>query len=102
MNVDVVVAHTDPCARGGLAAPLRRCGYRVEEAADFEQALAACHELAPDVALVSKCIESPAGGTLLDELKADPDIYSTAVVLVAPEEVPFAHAQNLLPAAPRT
>jgi diguanylate cyclase (GGDEF)-like protein len=94
--VNVVVAHTDARAREALAAPLRASGYVVAEAADFDAALATCRELAPDVALVSKCIASPAGGTLLDLLKADPRIFTTAVVLVAPEEMPFAQAQHLL------
>ncbi len=63
MNVPVVVvAHTDPSAREALAAPLRRSGYDVAEAADFDQALAACQEHGPDVAFVSKCIASPEGG----------------------------------------
>jgi two-component system cell cycle response regulator len=94
--VQVVVAHTDPGKRGELAAPLRACGYRVAEAADFGAALAACQQLEPEVLLVSKCIESPAGGVLLDELKAHPEVYSTAVVLVAPHELTFAHADALL------
>lgn len=94
--MNVVVAHTDARAREALAAPLRASGYVVAEAADFDAALATCRELAPDVALVSKCIASPAGGTLLDLLKADPRIFTTAVVLVAPEEMPFAQAQHLL------
>ena len=37
------------------------------EAADFEHALDACQELEPDVLLVSRGIQSPADGTLLDE-----------------------------------
>jgi two-component system cell cycle response regulator len=96
MTVHVVVAHTDPCARDDLASPLRRCGYEVAEAADFEQALAACQELEPAVALVSKGIQSPGGGLLLDELKADPRVYNTAVVLVTSPDMAFADAQELL------
>jgi diguanylate cyclase (GGDEF)-like protein len=96
MTVNVVVAHTDPGARDALASPLRRGGYDVAEAADFEVALAACQELEPDVALVSECIAGPDGGLLLDELKADPRVFSTAVVLVAPEELPFEEASRLL------
>ena len=92
----VVVAHTDPCARDELATPLRDCGYDVAEAADYAQALAACQEHQPDVALVSRCIESPAGGTLLDELKAHRSVFSTAVILVAPEEMPSARIQELM------
>jgi two-component system, cell cycle response regulator len=94
--VNVVVAHTDAYARDALSSPLRACGYEVAEASDFQQALSACQELEPEVALVSKSIESPAGGTLLDELKAHPEIFSTAVILVAPEEMPFARAKELL------
>ncbi|HSS57675.1 MAG TPA: diguanylate cyclase [Solirubrobacteraceae bacterium] len=95
MTVNVVVAHTDPGARDELATPLREGGYEVAEAADFEAALAACQALEPDVALVSKCIEGPDGGTLLDELKSHPDVYDTAVVLVAPEEMPSEQARRL-------
>ena len=95
-TVNVVVAHTDPCARRDLATPLRASGYDVEEAADYAQALHACQRHEPDVALVSKCIESPRGGLLLDELKAHPEVFSTAVVLVAPKEMSFAQAQELL------
>jgi two-component system, cell cycle response regulator len=96
MAVHVVVAHTDPCARHDLSSTLRASGYAVTEAADYAAALHACQELGPDVALVSKCIESPAGGTLLDELKAHREVFTTAVVLVAPEEIPFEQAQYLL------
>jgi diguanylate cyclase (GGDEF)-like protein len=96
MNVHVVVAHTDPCARDDLASPLRENGYAVSEVGDFEQALLACQELEPAVALVSKGIQSPAGGLLLDELKAHPDVYNTAVVLVTPPDMAFADAQELL------
>ena len=94
--MDVVVAHTDPGARRDIAEPLRACGYEVAEAADFEQALTACLTLAPDVALVGRCIERPGGGTLLDELTAPPEIYATAVVLVAPDELRSDDVERLL------
>jgi two-component system, cell cycle response regulator len=96
MSVHVVVAHTEACARHDLAAPLRESGYHVAEAADYEQALSACQRLEPDVALISKCIQAPGGGLLLDQLKAHPEVYSTAVVLVAPGEVPCEQMRELL------
>jgi two-component system, cell cycle response regulator len=95
-TVNVVVAHTDAGARDELASPLRRGGYAVAEAPDFQAALAACRELAPEVALVSRCIRSLAGGMLLDAVKADRQIFSTAVVLVSPGAMPFSQAQTLL------
>ena len=94
--MNVVVAHTDARARDELAAPLRESGYGVAEAADFEQALRACRALEPDVALVSERIASPIGGSLLDELKADREMFTTAVVLVTPETMPVAVARELL------
>jgi two-component system, cell cycle response regulator len=96
MTVNVVVAHSDAGARDGLAAPLREGGYEVAEAADFDAALAACHELEPDVVLISECITGPSGGLLLDELKGHPEAYRTAVVLVAPEELEPDEARDLL------
>ena len=38
----------------------------------------------------------PGGGTLLDQLKAHPEVFGTAVVLVAPAAMPFPQAQDLL------
>ena len=45
MTVNIVVAHTDPGARGRLATSLREAGSEVAEAADFAAALAACRAL---------------------------------------------------------
>jgi two-component system, cell cycle response regulator len=96
MTVKVVVAHSDPSARDQLASPLRASGCEVAEAGDFDEALSACQALSPDVTLISKGIASPSGAMLLDELKAHPEVFSTAVVLVAPQEIPFGRAEALL------
>ena len=96
VTVNVVVAHTDPGARGELSSPLRECGYEVAEAAEFGEALAACRELEPDVALVDSAFVSAEGHPLLDEIKADPDAYATAVVVVAPAELSAARAKDVL------
>ena len=53
-------------------------------------------QLAPDVALVGSSFASAEGNPLLDELKADPDAYATAVVVVAPPELSAARAQDVL------
>jgi two-component system cell cycle response regulator len=92
--MNVVVAHTDPGARRDLLAPLERVGYDVVEAGTAEQALEACRSTRPDVALLSVGL----GVSLLGALKADPDAYGTAVVLVAGREMPddeaIAHLQH--------
>jgi two-component system, cell cycle response regulator len=96
MTVNVVVAHSNPCARDELAAPLRESGYEVVEAADYEAALAACHELVPDVALVGGGFVAADGTTLLEELKSDPRVFSTAVVVVVAEDMSTALAEEWL------
>jgi two-component system cell cycle response regulator len=94
--LNIVVAHIDAYARGELSSPLRECGFEVAEAAGFEAALDACRELEPDVALVDSAFASAEGHTLLDELKADPRAYSTAVVVIAPADLPPAAAEDVL------
>ena len=94
--MNIVVAHTDADARGELSSPLRECGFEVAEAAEFGEALSACRELSPDVALIGSALASEEGNRLLDELKADPDVYSTAVVVVAPAGLPDTLAADVL------
>ena len=48
------------------------------------------------MALVEQRLRLGDGGPLLDELKADPDAYATAVVVVAPPELSAARAQDVL------
>ena len=57
----------------------------VAEAASAEEALSACRVGAPEVALIEHRFARVNGGSLLDELKADPDAYTTAVVVIADE-----------------
>jgi two-component system cell cycle response regulator len=94
--VKIVVAHSDPCARDELASPLRESGYEVAEAGDFDEALAACQQLTPDVALVGAGFVSDKGSPLLDELKSHPEVYSTAVVVLASEGLPLGLAEDVL------
>ena len=91
----IVVAHSDPSARRELRIPLENSGFRVEEAASAEEALSACRVGAPDVALIEHRFAKVNGRSLIDELKADPDAYATAVVVVA-DELPVADAEDVL------
>ena len=93
--MQIVVAHSDPTARRDLRAPLEDSGYEVAEAGSAAEALAACRATLPDVALVDDAFAGADGRSLLDEMKADPVAYSTAVVVVAGESlsVPDANAR---------
>ena len=90
----IVVAHSDPSARRELRIPLERSGFHVEEASNAEEALSACRVGAPDVALIEHALAQIDGRSLLDELKADPDVYATAVVVIGDDALPVADAED--------
>jgi two-component system, cell cycle response regulator len=94
--LQIVVAHSDPGARRELRIPLENSGFLVEEAASAEEALSACRVGAPDVALIEHRFAKHDGRSLIDELKADPVAYTTAVVVVACEQLPVAEAEDVL------
>jgi two-component system, cell cycle response regulator len=94
--LQIVVAHSDPGARRELRIPLENSGFLVEEAASAAEALSACHVGAPDVALIEHRFAKHDGRSLIEELKADPVAYTTAVVVVACEELPVAEAEDVL------
>jgi two-component system, cell cycle response regulator len=94
--VQIVVAHSDPGARRDLREPLERAGHQVHEASRADDALAACRTLIPEVALVEDALATVGGRSLLDQLKSDPDAYRTAVVVVAPEELPVGEVEATL------
>jgi two-component system, cell cycle response regulator len=94
--LQIVVAHSDPGARRELRIPLENSGFLVEEAASAAEALSACRVGAPDVALIEHRFAKHDGRSLIEELKADPVAYTTAVVVVACEELPVAEAEDVL------
>jgi diguanylate cyclase (GGDEF)-like protein len=94
--LQIVVAHSSPSARRELRIPLERSGFQVEETASAEEALSACRLGAPDVALIEHRFAKVNGRSLIDELKADPDAYTTAVVVVADGELPLSDAEDSL------
>ena len=94
--MQIVVAHSDPGARRALRVPLEASGYQVAEAASAEEALSACRMVIPEVALIEHRFARFNGRSLLDDLKADPDAYGTAVVVIAGDELPVEEAEDSL------
>jgi len=78
----VVIAHQSLQARRRLREPLDGYGYEVIEVADAAGALAACRDRRPEAAIVHEDVAHAGNGSLLDDLKGDPDAFTTAVILV--------------------
>jgi two-component system, cell cycle response regulator len=85
--VKVLVAHAQTRVRRRLREPLERAGWQVLEATSAAGALTACRRETPAVALLQAGLRGDDGRTVLERLKADPDAFATAVVLVQPRDV---------------
>ena len=96
MTLQIIVAHSDPGARRDLRILLERSGHDVAEAASAEEALSACRLNAPEVALIEHRFAQVNGRSLLDQLKADPDAYNTAVVVIANDALGVPAAEDSL------
>jgi diguanylate cyclase (GGDEF)-like protein len=76
----VLLAHALEPRRRRIEAVLRAVGHDVVVTGDCDEALACCREQMPDVAV----LHSRLCPGLVRRLKADPDAYRTAVVLIEP------------------
>jgi two-component system cell cycle response regulator len=89
----VLLAHTCPERRARFARVLSDVGHDVDETETADDAVAACLQAPPDVAVVDAQLE---GQGVLGALKADADAYRSAVVLVEPEGLELGEAQSAL------
>jgi two-component system cell cycle response regulator len=78
----VLVAEDSLVIRAVLVEQLQSRGYRVIEAGDGEEALAACHREQPDVVLLDVEMPHLDGHGVLAEIKADPRLADIPVVFV--------------------
>jgi two-component system cell cycle response regulator len=78
----VVVAEDSLVIRAVLVEQLQSHGYRVIEAGDGEQALAACHREQPDVVLLDVEMPQLDGHAVLARIKSEPQLADIPVVFV--------------------
>ena len=78
--------------RRRLRDSLENAGYQVLETASAAGALAACRRESPAVAVLQAGLRSEDGRTALERVKADPQAFGIAVVLVQPRDVQLAEA----------
>jgi len=81
--LDILIAHESGMTRALMRSSLEDAGCLVREAASVQAALDACRTQRPNVALVDTGLGAREGLPLLKRLKADPDLFATAVVLMA-------------------
>ena len=77
-----VVAHPSPQLRAAATETLEAAGCAVHEAADAEEAVSACRRTRADVLLADENIGDGVLG-LIDRIKRDPDLFRTAIVVLA-------------------
>jgi two-component system cell cycle response regulator len=92
---DVVVAHEDSLTRGLIRSALEDDGFSVREAASAAGALKHCREHPPDVVFVDAQLCEHEKRPLLQEIKADPRLFSVAVVVVTQQRSAAAAAREL-------
>jgi two-component system, cell cycle response regulator len=89
----VLLAHTSPERRARFTRVLSDLGHDVDSTETADDAVAACLEAPPDVAVVDAELEQ---GGVLGALKADADAYRSAVVLVEPAGLGLGEARTAL------
>jgi two-component system cell cycle response regulator len=81
-----VVAHPSPQLRRAALETLEGAGCTVLEAADAEEAVSACRRVGADVLLADRDLGDGVLA-LVDRVKRDPELFRTAIVVLAGEDV---------------
>jgi DNA-binding response OmpR family regulator len=83
----ILLVDDEPYVLRWLAHHLTRAGYRVETAGDGETALARARELRPALVLLDYHLPRMDGFAVCAEIKGDPDLSGTHVILMSASEV---------------
>jgi sigma-B regulation protein RsbU (phosphoserine phosphatase) len=91
----VLVVDDEPIARVALAARLKRLGYRVIEAADGKAGLEALRRERPDLTIVDWMMPEMDGLSFCEEVRRDPDLLSSQVLMMTSHDQPEQIAEGL-------
>jgi two-component system cell cycle response regulator len=94
--VKVLIADASAATRRRLVRTLHAAGHETEEAAGAAQALTLARATRPDVLVVASALIDRDEIPLVDLIKADGEIFRTAVVLIVPEELSVETATEAL------
>jgi diguanylate cyclase (GGDEF)-like protein len=92
----VLLAHASDAQRRRAAATLRAAGHELIETGAAAAALELCRAHRPDVLLAASALCERDALALLDRVKADAEIFRTAVVLIEARAPSAARARELL------
>jgi two-component system cell cycle response regulator len=95
-DVRVVVAHSSAGPRRRISDALLAAGHDAIEASGAAEAFSLSREGRPDVLLADQALCERDGLPLLDLVKADLEIYRTAVVVIAPADLSPQAAEDLI------
>jgi two-component system cell cycle response regulator len=84
--VQVLIAHPSATARRRMSRVLRTARHELREAGGAAQALTVCREHAPDVLVLDMAMCERDRVGVLDAVKADAEIFRTAVVAIVPAD----------------
>lgn len=91
----ILLVDDDEIARTGMAARLKRLGYRVIEAGDGTAGLTAIRAQRPDLVILDWMMPGMDGPSVCEAIRADPELQSSHVVLMTAHDRPEQIAEGL-------
>jgi sigma-B regulation protein RsbU (phosphoserine phosphatase) len=91
----ILLVDDDDITRTGMAARLKRLGYRVIEAADGNAGLSATRIHRPDLIILDWMMPGLDGPSVCEAIRADPELKSSHVVLMTAHDRPDQIAEGL-------
>ncbi len=94
-GTSILLIDDEPVARRSLAGRLTKMGYRVLEAVDGVDGLAAIRREHPDLIIVDWMMPQMDGPTLCERLRSDPELATSQVIMMTSHDQPEQIAEGL-------
>ena len=91
----VLLVDDEPVSRLSMAARLKRMGLRVLEAKDGKEGLAILRRERPDLTILDWVMPEMDGPTVCEQVRQDPDILSSQIILMTSHDQPEQIAEGL-------
>ncbi len=94
-SATILLVDDSPVSRMGMAARLKRMGFRVLEAVDGKEGLAMLRCERPDLTILDWVMPEMDGPTVCEQVRQDPDILSSQLILMTSHDQPEQIAEGL-------